>query len=77
MADHSAMTKQVVVNPLVLLRSNEKGKSNQKNKLQFQMIELLHGHSSNLRVHFIVEEAVVVELRSLLYTTLREKDRQT
>ena len=69
MTDRSAMTEQVVVDSLVLLGSNDKRKPNQKNELQFQMIELLHRHSSNLGIHFIVEEAVVVELRPLHHTT--------
>ena len=77
MTDPSAMTKEIVVDPLVLLRSDDKGKPNQKNELQFQMIELLHWHSSNLGVHFIVEETVVIELRSLHYTRVQQVSRQT
>ena len=71
------MTEQVVVDSLVLLGSNDKGKPNQKNELQFQMIELLHGHSSDLGVHFVVEEAVVVELRPLHHTTSQGEQEQT
>lgn len=77
MTDHSAMTKQVVVDPLVLFGSDDEGKPNQKNELQFQMIELLHRHSSNLRIHLIVEETVVIELRSLHYTTSHQIHIQT